>query len=159
VIMNATNKAIIFVRLKPICKYVFMVILSIGTSSFFVPGRQLIHYNDLCIYKNPKCKGGLTSGMAESMFQNLDLNGKLFCVDSTAFNNIIDHAHKRKYSPMKLRAAEHFLFCFGRCDSKQHQVLIANAQLIIDFTGNVAFTVDVPADTVYLKNLIHWVYQ
>jgi hypothetical protein len=135
------------------------VILAIATSSFFVPDGQLIHYNDLCIYKNPNCKGGLTSGMAESMFQNLDLNGKLFCVDSTAFNNIIDHAHKRKYAPMKLMAAERFLFCIGRYNHKQHKVLIANAQLIIDFTNNTAFTVDVPADTVYLKNLIHWVYQ
>jgi hypothetical protein len=157
--MKAINKAVIFASRKPICNYIFMAILAMSTSSFFVPGKPVIHYNDLCIYKNPDCKGDFTSSMAENKFQNPDLTGKLFCVDSAAFNNIIDHAHKRKYSPVKLVAADRFLFCFGHYNNKQHQILIANKGLIIDYTERVTFIIDRKEDTVYLKNLINWVYQ
>jgi hypothetical protein len=118
-----------------------------------------VHYNDLCIYKYKNNKAGMTSSMAETMFTSAAQSGNLFCVDSAAFNNIIDHARKRKYAPMKFGDYDRFLFCYGHYNHEQHQILIDNNRLIIDYTAHTSFLIDRAEDTIYLKNLINWVNQ
>ena len=101
----------------------------------------------------------MTSSKAESMFTSAAQAGKLFCVDSAAFNNIIDHARRRKYAPVKFGDDNRILFCYGHYNNEQHQILIDNNRLIIDYTAHTSFFIDRAEDTIYLKNLINWVNQ